>query len=971
MKLMLAGSRYFAVIVVFVVVMTCLVEVGRADADKTVEPTHGTEVRATPGARLDLLRARAAASSDRGWSRPPKTVTPPCRCDQPHDSLPAYPHFAEAEIVIDELRTIERLRALPCAPGSRLEMLDGGARVKGQWHAPAVGDLIEEGAQVIVLRDFILSQKPVRATSAIPRGIRAAQECTGDYVQGSNDTNYPIVYDDWAWSDIFVSGAPSNAVVTCIDVHYEIVYPYAGDLTVTLTDENLTYEVVLLDDPDDSSANPSDTITGITDFAGEGVNQFWTLWVFDWFEEDEGFIDSWWIKVYYTVPGPPPANNDCVNAVPLQDGVPYQGTTVGATGDYETWCGFYDLLDTWHVFTATRTGVVTISAESAEFDATLALFDQCGGVELACNDDRCADDDNPQITTHMTAGTTYYIRVAGYDYRTGAYSLTVVQEPLDLPDVPSVPSPSNGAFDVSTRTVLSWNDSAALAGMAKSRAAPAKADRSARPVPKVIYGTDDRMDEYQVTNPDHLAAGDATVILVFWSELTDNGDGTYTLPSETYAYWYEQIDPIGSGNPLCADERFRNQPAPGICSGVLVTPDLIATAGHCVSCTDVSAFAAVFGFVMQDAATPTLTVSADDVYRCSEIVAHNDGYPDWSLVRLERPVAGRTPLPLRRTGQVAQGQGLLTIGHPWGLPRKYDAGATVRDLTAASFFQANTDTYIGSSGAPVINRDSMEVEGIVTAGMESFVVDASGTCDRSRVCPDTGCPGWEDISRATTFSALIPSFDIYFGTNSGNLPLVSSYAVAPWYDPGPLQANTTYYWRIVARSAWGTTQGPLWSFQTGDEPDYSPVYRFWSPLNSRHFYTISEAERDYVLATYPANIWTYEQAVYNAFPASTQPGLAPVYRFWSSTLSAHFYTISAAERDHIIATYPAAVWAYEGEVFYAYPPGSEPDGTKPVYRFWSNTLGTHFYTISEAEKDYVINNLPVWQFEAIAWYAYE
>ena len=151
----------------------------------------------------------------------------------------------------------------------------------------------------------------------------------------------------------------------------------------------------------------------------------------------------------------------------------------------------------------------------------------------------------------------------------------------------------------------------------------------------------------------------------------------------------------------------------------------------------------------------------------------------------------------------------------------------------------------------------------------------------------------------------------------------------------------------------------------------APMYRFWSPLNSRHFYTMSKAEKDYVQATYASNIWSYEGIVYHALADDGTTGLAPVYRFWSGQNSAHFYTINEAERDYILATYPATVWGYEGPVFYAYPEGSQPDDASPVYRFWSNSLATHFYTISEAEKDYVIANLPVWTYEGVAWYAYE
>jgi len=57
--------------------------------------------------------------------------------------------------------------------------------------------------------------------------------------------------------------------------------------------------------------------------------------------------------------------------------------------------------------------------------------------------------------------------------------------------------------------------------------------------------------------------------------------------------------------------------------------------------------------------------------------------------------------------------------------------------------------------------------------------------------------------------------------------------------------------------------------------------------------------------------------------------------------------------------------------FYAYPPGRQPLGAMPVYRFWSNRLGDHFYTMSEDEKNKLIRDYSRdWQFEGIAWCAY-
>jgi hypothetical protein len=149
-----------------------------------------------------------------------------------------------------------------------------------------------------------------------------------------------------------------------------------------------------------------------------------------------------------------------------------------------------------------------------------------------------------------------------------------------------------------------------------------------------------------------------------------------------------------------------------------------------------------------------------------------------------------------------------------------------------------------------------------------------------------------------------------------------------------------------------------------------PVYRFWSPVYSRHFYTTDEAERNKVLDNY-SHTWTYERVVYHVLSEAGTPGAAPVYRFWSAALNAHFYTIDVSERDYLRTNYPW-VWAYEGPVFYAYPAGSQPADTLAVHRFWSATLSCHFYTISETEKNKLIRQYSqTWTYEGIAWYAYK
>lgn len=148
------------------------------------------------------------------------------------------------------------------------------------------------------------------------------------------------------------------------------------------------------------------------------------------------------------------------------------------------------------------------------------------------------------------------------------------------------------------------------------------------------------------------------------------------------------------------------------------------------------------------------------------------------------------------------------------------------------------------------------------------------------------------------------------------------------------------------------------------------LHRFWSPLLSRHFYTMSECEKRKLLEQY-AHVWTYEGTAYYGLPEQSDPDAAPVYRFWSPVLSAHFYTICDDEKDKLLNKYPD-VWTYEGVGFFAYPSGRAPAETTPVHRFWSDVLSCHFYTMSEAERDWLVDNYAhVWTYEDIAWWAYE
>lgn len=268
---------------------------------------------------------------------------------------------------------------------------------------------------------------------------------------------------------------------------------------------------------------------------------------------------------------------------------------------------------------------------------------------------------------------------------------------------------------------------------------------AARAVQKGVYGVDDRVDVYELTDSANKADSEGVVAL-FWAEqLTENEDGTFSLRTVKYGDKYR----------LCSMERFHSQPTGAFCSGVLVAADIVATAGHCINEANVGRARFVFGFRMMDAMTAVVRLAPNDVFEGREVLGRREVKEgaDWALVRLNR-ASDRKPARIRTTGRLPDNEKLHVVGHPCGLPAKFAAGATVRSNESKAFFVANLDTYGGNSGSPVFNSSTHIVEGLLVRGERDFV-KTDGDCFVSMVCPTTGCRG-EDCTRTTEFYELLP-----------------------------------------------------------------------------------------------------------------------------------------------------------------------------------------------------------------------
>ncbi len=274
-----------------------------------------------------------------------------------------------------------------------------------------------------------------------------------------------------------------------------------------------------------------------------------------------------------------------------------------------------------------------------------------------------------------------------------------------------------------------------------------KFDENGKPIinSKVIYGSDGRLDLYQVSDERLKRLADSTVALVQNSNLTV-GASIVTIKG----------DPFGSAYNLCASEKFQEQSTAAFCSGSLVGPDTIITAGHCIkNQMDCNNTSFVFGYAVKSAGIQPTSVPVSEVYKCKSVVKQvleNTG-ADYAIVKIDRVVANHAVLQVRQSGEVAVGDPLVVIGHPTGLPTKVTGGGQVRSISNSSYILASVDTYGGNSGSAVFNPNTGFIEGILVRGEADFI--RQGSCMISNVCAENACRG-EDITRISQARPFIP-----------------------------------------------------------------------------------------------------------------------------------------------------------------------------------------------------------------------
>ena len=261
----------------------------------------------------------------------------------------------------------------------------------------------------------------------------------------------------------------------------------------------------------------------------------------------------------------------------------------------------------------------------------------------------------------------------------------------------------------------------------------------------VIYGEDNRVDVFESRDSALVELSRSTAGMIPVENLKSARNGEIEISGATL-----------QSRGICAKERFSQQMSAANCSGFLVAPNILVTAGHCIrSESDCASNKWVFDYKVEHSQQRDISVPASSVYSCKRIVERSlDQFSkdDYAVIELDRSVTDRRPLRFRRSGKISTGTAIAVIGHPTGLPTKIADGASVRSLNN-KFFVANLDTYGGNSGSAVFNARTSEVEGILVRGENDYVYDSVQGCQVSNRCTDTGCRG-EDVTYITNIPSL-------------------------------------------------------------------------------------------------------------------------------------------------------------------------------------------------------------------------
>lgn len=259
-------------------------------------------------------------------------------------------------------------------------------------------------------------------------------------------------------------------------------------------------------------------------------------------------------------------------------------------------------------------------------------------------------------------------------------------------------------------------------------------------VTRGVFGADDRLEVKDAEGYEDFVR--ATAVMISKTRIYDNEFYAWSLRDLLIQQF--EVDRFDE------NVKFLDQPTVGSCTGFLIAPDIMVTAGHCInSMEDANEYVWVFDYTHEADFIDgmVLQFKPENIYEVESIIAStldDDTNDDYAILRLTKK-SDRAPYRFRTSGTVLLDGAINTIGCPTGLPLKFSTNATVVDNSAENWFKSDIDAFPGNSGGPVFDEYGF-IEGILVRGAAQYDGDSyksdykyDATCDCIKTVQ------WDDV----------------------------------------------------------------------------------------------------------------------------------------------------------------------------------------------------------------------------------
>lgn len=190
-------------------------------------------------------------------------------------------------------------------------------------------------------------------------------------------------------------------------------------------------------------------------------------------------------------------------------------------------------------------------------------------------------------------------------------------------------------------------------------------------------------------------------------------------------------------------------------------------------------------------------------------------------------VTDTLPISLTWSGELTATQGIPTFSNSQILwqgevtpsqPVTITYGVTVNQCLPAGTAILNIAQFDDHVNSPITGKVELEVDNAVPS-MPGLPFPLDGSLS----VPISTTLAWEASSDLNCDSL---TYTIYFGTE--NPPQTAYELIGPSFDPGGLEAGTTYYWYVDVEDGITTLSGPVWQFTTAESS--STLLKIFLPL---------------------------------------------------------------------------------------------------------------------------------------------